>query len=245
MDCRNAVRAVRTDNGQVGHSDLPFRTLLDQAHAFHAALVPGETLADVLQESPVDFVNDLQLPRHQDFKPFHRPLLQSFRQQRVIGICQCPPGQAPCVVPAQVSVIQQNSHQFGDRDGRMCVIHLYRYLLGQPVPIVVQPPEPAYDIRHRTGDQEVFLHEPQTAAHGGRVIRVQHAGKRFRFQRLAQSSDEVSAPELLKIEIVRRRRGPQPQSVDRLPAVAHHGTIEGNAVQARWPVQVSLQIDRL
>ena len=142
---------------------LRFAALLDQAHAFDAALVAGETLADVLQETPVDLVNDLQLPRHQDLKPFHRPLLQSFRQQRVIGICQCLPGQIPCFVPAQVSVIQQNSHQFGDRHGRMCVIQLDRCLLGQPVPIVVQPPEPPYDVGQRTGNQEVFLHEPQTA----------------------------------------------------------------------------------
>ena len=74
-------------------------------------------------------------------------------------------------------VVQKNAHQFGNRERRMCVIHLYRDLLGQPVPIVVQPPEPAYDIGHRTGDQEVFLHEPQTAPHGGRIVRVQHAGQ--------------------------------------------------------------------
>src|ERR1035441_8147456 len=31
MDSRNAVRAVRTNNGQIGHSDPALGTLLDQA----------------------------------------------------------------------------------------------------------------------------------------------------------------------------------------------------------------------
>jgi hypothetical protein len=46
----------------------------------------------------------------------------------------------------------------------MCVIELYRYLLRQPIPIIVRSAEPAYDIGHRTGNQEVFLREAQLPA---------------------------------------------------------------------------------
>jgi hypothetical protein len=44
-------------------------------------------------------------------------------------------------------------------------------------------------------------------------------------------------PNSSKMEILGGSRGPQTQSVDRLPPVAHHGTIERNTVQARWPAR--------
>ena len=42
VDGGDAVGAVRADDGQVGHADLAFAALLDQAHALDAALVAGE-----------------------------------------------------------------------------------------------------------------------------------------------------------------------------------------------------------
>jgi hypothetical protein len=55
---------MRADNGQVGHSDLPFGATLNQAHAFHAALIPGETFADVLQESVKSDVSIVETVAH-------------------------------------------------------------------------------------------------------------------------------------------------------------------------------------
>ena len=65
------------------------------------------------------------------------------------------------------------------------------------------------------------------------VIGIQHTGQRFGPERLGQRADEIAAAEFLKVEVIRRGRGPKPQRVDGLAAVTHHGPIERNADQSR------------
>src|SRR5271169_6338684 len=110
----------------------------------------------------------------------------------------------------------------------MRVIELHRNLLGQLVPVRVESLEAAYEIGQRTRDQEILLQEAQSLSHGCGVIRIQHSSKRFRFESFAQLTHKVAGAEFLKIEVIRSSRGPQPESVDRLSPIAHHGTIEGD-----------------
>ena len=71
--------------------------------------------------------------------------------------------------------------------------------------------------------------------------------------RVSDSASRVSpsaptkspVPNFLKIEVFRRRRGPEPKRIDRLSSIAHHGTIKRNTDQARWPVRDNLKITRL
>ena len=74
------------------------------------------------------------------------------------------------------------------------------------------------------------------------IIRIQHSGKRLRFERLGQRAHEVAGAKLLKIEVIRRSGGPEPESVDRLSAIAHHGTIKRNTYQARRSVGDDVKI---
>jgi hypothetical protein len=76
----HAVRAVRTDDGEIGHADLTFCTLFDQARALQAAFIAGEPLAHLTEELPVDLIDDLEVSRQHPFKPRDRPSLQRFRQ---------------------------------------------------------------------------------------------------------------------------------------------------------------------
>jgi len=55
----HAVGAVRADDGEVGHADLPLRPLLDQAHALNTTLVSRKTGSDGADKSPIDLEDDL------------------------------------------------------------------------------------------------------------------------------------------------------------------------------------------
>jgi len=71
---------VRTDNREVRHPNLVFRALLDQAEALDAPLVARIPAPGVVQETPVDLVDDLQMPRQHLLKIVERPFFEGFGQ---------------------------------------------------------------------------------------------------------------------------------------------------------------------
>ena len=102
---------------------------------------------------------------------------------------------------------------------------------GSAVPIGIAAPETPDQIGQRAGDQEILLHEAQALPMAGRIIGIQHPRQRFGSECLGQRADEIAAAELLKIEVIRRGRGPQPKRVDGLAAVSDDRTIIWNADQ--------------
>ena len=110
MNSGHSVSTVRADNGQVGHANLARRPLFHQTDALDAALVSGEAASDFVEQPAVDFVDDLQLPGKENFKPRSRPFLKSFGEQSVIGVGQRVPGKVPGLVPSEVRVIEQDAH---------------------------------------------------------------------------------------------------------------------------------------
>src|SRR5882757_3057761 len=83
----------------------------------------------------------------------------------------------------------------------------------------------------------MLLQEAEPLALGRGIVWIQHPGKGFRLESLAQRAHKVAGAEFLKIEVIRRSGGPEPQSVDRFPPIANHWTIKGYAYQAGWSVR--------
>ena len=164
-----------------------------------------------------------------------RPFLQGLGQQRVVRVGQRPLREVPGLVPAELRLVEQDAHQLGDGHGGVGVVELDGDLLGQRAPVGVAAPEAPHEIGQRAGDEEVLLHEAQPLALAGGVVGIEHARERFGGERLGEGADEVAAAERLEVEVVGRRRGPQPQRVDRLAAVADHRPIERDADQGRRP----------
>src|SRR6516225_2477634 len=108
MDRGHAVGAVRADDGEVGHPDSALGTLLDQAHALNASLVSGKTGPDIVEKAPIDLEDDLQVPWQHDLEPGDRPFLESFRQQRVVGVAESSLGETPGLIPAEMCIVEQN-----------------------------------------------------------------------------------------------------------------------------------------
>src|SRR6185436_12747401 len=82
---RHTVGAVRTHDCQVGHADLSPALLLDQAYALKTSFVSWKTASYLIQQAPIDLVDDFEVAGQHDFKPRQRPFLEGFRQQRVVG----------------------------------------------------------------------------------------------------------------------------------------------------------------
>ena len=80
MDGGDTVGAVRADDRQVGHSHFGLRTLFDQAHPRNAGVVVRITAPHLVQKTPVDLEDDLQLPRDDLLEVMQRPSLQRLGQ---------------------------------------------------------------------------------------------------------------------------------------------------------------------
>ena len=242
MDRRDAVGAVRADDRQIGHADLVLRPLLDQAHALDAGLVAGKAAPHVVEEAPVDLVDDLELPRQHLLEVVQRPFFQRLGQQRVVRVGQGPLREVPRLLPAELRLVEQDAHQLRHRQGGMGIVELDRDLVGKLAPVGVVAAETAHEVGQRAGDQEIFLREAQPLSHLGGVVRVEHAGQRLRRDAADQGADEVARAELLEVEVVVRRGAPQPQAVDGLAAEADHGPVVGNADQGRGAIGDDLQV---
>src|SRR5258708_1944312 len=132
-------------------------------------------------------------------------------------------------------VVQQNSHQLRDGHSWMSIVELDGDLFGKRSPICVSLPETPNQIRKRTGNEKILLHETQPLPQGGRIIRVEYAGQRFRLESLGHGAYKITVAECLKIEEVGRTRGPEPERIDILASVPHHGPIEGDSDQRGGP----------
>ena len=184
-----------------------------------------------MQEAAVDLVDDFEVARDEELEQLDRPLLECFGKQGVVGVGKGAHGQLPGFVPTEPRFIKKDSHQLGDRHRRVGVVELDRHLVRQFLPAVAALPEPANDIAQRTGDQEVLLQEPQRSAPRRRIVRIEHPRQRLGDGLVKHRAKKLAAGEFAEIEEVGRRRGPEPQGVDRLAAVADDRTIVRNTQQ--------------
>ena len=166
MDRGHAVRAVGPNDRYVRHADVLRLTLFNEAHPSDAPGVIGMMGANVVEKPAVDLEDDLELARDEETHPIDRPTLQRFGKQSMVGVGERCARNIPRFVPRQMLFIQQDTHEFRHGEGRMRVVELNGGLLRQKAPIGIRLPKPADRIRQRTGDEEIFLHQPQFAPLG-------------------------------------------------------------------------------
>jgi hypothetical protein len=153
----------------------PLSSMMDKTLQQFA--VAGKLVHHLLQKAMVDLVDDLQVPRQQALEHRHRPGLQRFRHQRVVGIGKNARGQSPRIVPSQFMHIHQQTHHLGDGNGRMCVIQLHRQFVRQLRPAFMVLFEAEQHVLQRGADKEILLLQTQPAAHLGGIVRVKHLGQ--------------------------------------------------------------------
>ena len=170
---------------------------------------PGKRVANVVEQAAIDLKDDLEVTRYQHLKPLDRPFLESFGQQRMVGVRQRSSRQVPGFIPSQLRLVEQNPHQLRHRHRRMRIVELDRDLVGKRAPIGVAASKPSHDIGKRACDKKILLHEPQPLPPAGRIVGIQHSRQRFGGQLLRERANEIAVAEFLKVKVIRRGGDPQ------------------------------------
>ena len=230
MHRRDAVDAVRADEGQLSHPHPAAGPLVDQRHRGAEIDVAGAALVGQRQMRDVDAVDDFEMARQQPLEQFDRPGLQRLRQQRVVGVGQRRHRDLPRLVPAEIVQVDQDPHQLGDGEARMGVVELHRDLGGQAAQLPVGGEMPLDQILQRGRDEEIFLAQPQFAARRALVVRIEEFADRFRARFLGDGAEIVAGVEDVELERIGRARRPQPQRVDVLAAPADDRGVVGDGL---------------
>jgi hypothetical protein len=122
---------MTADGGEMGHAHAFVPLLADQRQPRHTGLVVGEARPDLVQETAVDLIDDLQVPRQQLAEHGQRPGFQGLRQQGVIGVADGLHRDGPGRIPVEQPLVGQQTHQLGHPDGGMGVVELHREALRQ------------------------------------------------------------------------------------------------------------------
>ena len=177
VQLRDAVHRRRADETEVRHADVAVAGLVDEGHPPQPVDIARELRAHLLQEPPVDLVDDLEMARQQALHHRHWPLLQRLLQDRVVRVARRPARQVPRRVPVQPLEVDQDAHQLGDDERRVRVVQVDEHLVGQRVPRLVEPPVPPQDVLQRTGDEEVLLAQAELLARRRVVVRIEDLGE--------------------------------------------------------------------
>ena len=198
----HAVDGVAADDAQVGHAHLLRRRFLDERHPLQAGVVTRPDGRDVLQEAPVDLVDDLQVPRHDTLEQGDGPLLERLRQQRVVRVRRGRLRDVPGGVPGEVSLVDQDAHQLGHGEGGMRVVELDGDLGRKGVEAAgVIPLVPGDDVAQRAGHEEVLLDQPQLLTRGHGVGRIEDLGDSLGSDLLFHGLHVVARVEDLHVEV--------------------------------------------
>ena len=76
---------------------------------------------DVSTHNIVDY---LQVPREQVLQQRNRPLLEGFRKDSVVGEEECVGDDLPGVVPRNLFLIDENTHEFRNSESRVGIVEL-------------------------------------------------------------------------------------------------------------------------
>ncbi len=97
------------------------------------------------------------MPRQHVSDQIDGPLLEGLAHKRVIGVRTGGASNFPRLLPRQVSLVHQETHQLRHRQRRMRVVHLDGDPIGKRGEILMLFQIPANHIADRAGDQKVLL----------------------------------------------------------------------------------------
>ncbi len=162
----------------------------------------------------IDAVDDLQMARQDALEQMHRPGFQRLGQECVVGVGERAHGDFPGIAPRQAVHVDEQPHQFGNRDARMRVVELDRRPQRQEMEVAIGAQVTRHEVLQRRGHKQIFLPQPQLPAGWRVVARIKDLRDRFRARLLDQRADVIAAIEHIEPQRVGRARGPQTQRID-------------------------------
>ena len=153
------------------HIDL---SVLDDGDIVHDIAV--SVVRKLETETAVDLLDDHVDARQQLADILHRPLLQRFRHDRMVGVCDGVLRDIPGLIPVIAEIIEQHAHQLWNAQHRMGVVELDGDLLMQVVQVRIAAQMPPDDLIDAGAHEEVFLLQAQLLAMLSGIIRIDVAG---------------------------------------------------------------------
>ena len=120
----HAVDMMRADDREVRHADAFREAFLDDRELGLAGVVSRPATVDLLEVAAVDLVDDLEVAREHLLEERHGPGLERLRQQGVVRVAEGLRAERPGFIPSQALDVDQQAHQFGDRDRRVRIVEL-------------------------------------------------------------------------------------------------------------------------
>ena len=178
VDLGDAVDLVGADNAEIAHADLLDLAFLDEGELCLDGIVARPlSVNGVLEEPAVDLVDDLEVAGKNALEQVYRPSLECLRQEGVVGVGEYAVADIPGLVPLESFLIDEDSHQFGDGDGRMGIVQLYGNLVGELAEVIaVCALVAAENVAYGACAEEILLDETEGLSCLGGIVRIQNVG---------------------------------------------------------------------
>ena len=148
------VDRISGNNCKICHLHL---SVVENCHLAHFLLIIRIFCTDLFYKTAVDLIHDLIYTRKQSLEDVDRPLFKCLCHDGMVGVCTGMRCDIPCFFPGHSFFVQQDTHQFGNRHGRMGIIHLERYLLWQIMQIIVMFLKTLQRTLDTCGNKEILL----------------------------------------------------------------------------------------
>lgn len=228
MKSRDAVYKRRADDREIRHANHLLVAFLDERHPGEARRIAGPLESDLREESGIDFVDYLEMPRKELFEEADRPLFERFRHERVVRVGERAGRNVPRLVPFEVLFVEKNPHEFRNRNRRMRIVQLNRDAFREEFPVaVVELLEAADNVLERRRAEEVLLLQAEDLSVHRRVVRVEDLRNRFGKFHVLDRGQIVAVVKVGEPEFIRGLGAPKAQVVHRVVAVSRNGRIVG------------------
>ena len=164
MQFRHTINLVAHHDRQPCHTHPAAVRFIDNRRPPQQTGIVRILLLQRFQEVVVNLKNDLQMARQNFAQHIHRPGLQRFAHQSVVGIRENLTAHFKRIIPTELVLINQQTHQLRDRQHRMGVVEVNGDFIRQIIVGFVQLIMTIQNVLHRGGDQEILLAQAQLAS---------------------------------------------------------------------------------
>ena len=187
-------------------------------------------LMDHALKPAVDLLDDLINPGQQLGEEVDGPFLQSFGHDGMVGVGHGSGGQIPCLVPFESVVVHEQSHQLGNTEGRMGIVHLEDQLVGQVGQVGVVAQVLLQSGLQGGGNEEILLFQTQLLAVPVVILGIKNITDRPGQSFLLHGLLVVALVEGLQREVDDGLGVPDPQSIYEAVAIADDGHVIGHSL---------------
>ena len=230
MQSGNAVDRVAGNDRHVSHLHLSIiqdRHLADLLLYVNAEYV-GISRLNLLYKTAVDLLDDLVNSGQKSLEQINRPLFQCLGHNCMVRVRTGSRRNVPCLIPAEIVIVHQDTHQLGDCHRGMRIVQLEGYLLRELVNIFMFAHELLHRLLHGCGDEEILLLQAQLLTCIVVVIGVKHFHDVSRKVLLLHRLAVVSLVEGIQLENLYRLSIPDTQGIYNAISVADDREVKGN-----------------